>query len=76
MASALDNSEGAPTSTPDWTRPYGVTTPRTDVPIPKQASGYPTDDPAPKVPVEDRGQRTESVADLFADDGPYLSEGY
>jgi hypothetical protein len=70
VSSPLDNFEGAPTSTPDWTTPYGVTTPRDRVgaSFTRQASDYPVAGHSPDksydqiipVEVEDRGQRTES----------------
>jgi hypothetical protein len=70
VSSPLDNFEGAPTSTPDWTTPYGVTTPRDRVgaSFTRQASDYPTaghssdrsDSDIVPVEVEARGQRTES----------------
>ena len=46
-----------------WFKPYGVTTPRVDTRIPKQASDYSADAGASKVPVEDRGKRTVSDGD-------------
>lgn len=55
----------APLSTPDWTRPFGVTTPRVDALVPKQADGYAAswDYSSPKVEVEDRAKRSESDGD-------------
>ena len=57
--------DDGPTSTPDWTRPFGVTTPRVDTPIPKQAS-WP-EDHNPVIPIvnEDRTQRNESDGDAL-----------
>jgi hypothetical protein len=75
VSSPLDNSEGAPTSTPDWTKPYGVTTPRDRVgaSFTRRDSNYPTAGHSPDksydqiipVEVEDRGQRTESGDDTI-----------
>jgi hypothetical protein len=73
---ASDNSSGnPPTSTPDWTKPFGVTTPRDRVgaSFTRQDSNYPTaghssdksDSDIVPVEVEDRGQRDESDADAL-----------
>jgi len=60
----LDNQEGATPSTPDWDKAFGVTTPRVDTRIPKQAEGFASSWDTTGLPytveVEDRGQRTES----------------
>ncbi|HCG02536.1 MAG TPA: hypothetical protein DEV93_18585 [Chloroflexi bacterium] len=71
MSQELNSSgDDAPTSIPDWTKPYGVTTSRDRVgaSFTRQASDYPDAGHSPggdviPVEVEDRAQRTESDAD-------------